>query len=132
MKSTVLTTYTPYPSRNIRRIRALNFTQYPRSKDPYAVHNSVSFMKEEPDIKNMTLNEYLDEKRVVLEYLDSYEEIIDDVEDDEEDTDTIEKVIDDSFRMEAETSKGWNKRKLMWKIEMRWNWKIFGILWSRT
>ncbi|GJY28891.1 hypothetical protein Tco_0404658 [Tanacetum coccineum] len=37
MKSTVLTTYTPYPSRKIRRIHALNFTQHPLREDLYAV-----------------------------------------------------------------------------------------------
>ncbi|GJS25195.1 reverse transcriptase domain-containing protein [Tanacetum coccineum] len=37
MKTTVLTTYTPYPSRKIRRICALNFTQHPRRKDLYIV-----------------------------------------------------------------------------------------------
>ncbi|GKE79629.1 hypothetical protein Tco_1545749, partial [Tanacetum coccineum] len=29
----VLTTHTPYPSRKIRRIYALNFTQHPRRED---------------------------------------------------------------------------------------------------
>ncbi|GJY94979.1 hypothetical protein Tco_0511340 [Tanacetum coccineum] len=37
MKSIVLTTYTPYPSRKIQRICALNFTQHPRRKDLYAI-----------------------------------------------------------------------------------------------
>ncbi|GJW00810.1 hypothetical protein Tco_1556061 [Tanacetum coccineum] len=37
MKSIVLTTYTPYPSRKIRRIRAQNFTQHPRREDLYSV-----------------------------------------------------------------------------------------------
>ncbi|GKA86951.1 hypothetical protein Tco_0808662 [Tanacetum coccineum] len=37
MKSNVLTTYTPYPSRKIQHIRALNFTQHPQRKDIYAV-----------------------------------------------------------------------------------------------
>ncbi|GJU96721.1 retrovirus-related pol polyprotein from transposon TNT 1-94 [Tanacetum coccineum] len=36
MESTVLTTYKTYPSRKIRRIRALNFTQHPRREDLYA------------------------------------------------------------------------------------------------
>ncbi|GJT26206.1 hypothetical protein Tco_0906481 [Tanacetum coccineum] len=37
MKSTVLRTYTSYPSRKIRRIRTLNFTQHPRGEDLYAI-----------------------------------------------------------------------------------------------
>ncbi|GKE94134.1 hypothetical protein Tco_1578989 [Tanacetum coccineum] len=43
MKSIVLTTYTPYPSRKIRRIRAPNFTQHPRRKDLYAVSRRTSY-----------------------------------------------------------------------------------------
>nr|GEX93094.1 hypothetical protein [Tanacetum cinerariifolium] len=37
MKSTVMTINAPYPSRKIRRIRALNFTQHPRREDFYIV-----------------------------------------------------------------------------------------------
>ncbi|GJT32482.1 hypothetical protein Tco_0922901 [Tanacetum coccineum] len=48
MKSIVLTTYTPYPSRKIRRIHALNFTQHPRKKDTYEM--------DDPDI---TMEEYV-------------------------------------------------------------------------
>ncbi|GJY98338.1 hypothetical protein Tco_0515248 [Tanacetum coccineum] len=35
MKNTILTTYMPYPSRKIRRIHALNFTQHPQREDLY-------------------------------------------------------------------------------------------------
>ncbi|GJV13742.1 hypothetical protein Tco_1355283 [Tanacetum coccineum] len=105
------------------------------------VHNCVGVMEEEPDIENMTLEEYLkyeSEKIEAFEYPDSDEEIVDDVyyqlpllktcfqasqpytksgfvspnENDEVDIDSIEEVLDDFVKIEAKNLRRMKQEKV--------------------